>query len=296
MNTTASPKTALVIGATSRIGQACITRLLALNYHVTCTTARKWEPSADLAQNTRLTCRKLNLENIDYFKIDRWMESFDLAILIPPIFVSQNFLPFAKDAGVKRLVFCSSYNTYQFGHTRAYAPLKAAEEVIMADRLNSYIVQPTMIIGHPECSATKIIWQKSKKGRAFYAVKGADAKQQPIDFRDLASALVHAATSQSLKPGRYPAAGQTVTSSHALYNQVSQVIDNPAKFITISPMIAGPATKIISALAPNSTLTAYLTRLGKDRHCTHTQLPNWTAEFSLAESLANLKQELQERA
>jgi len=296
VNKVASPKTALVIGATSRIGQACITRLLALDYHVTCTTARKWEPSADLAQNTRLTIRKLNLKNIDYFKIDRWIESFDLAILIPPIFVSQNFLPEAKAAGIKRLVFCSSYNTYQFGDTRAYAPLKAAEDVIMAAGLNSYIVQPTMIIGHPACSATKIIWQKSKNKHAFYAVKGADAKQQPIDFRDLAGALIHAGTSENLTPGRYPAAGQTVISSHGLYNQISQIIDRPANFITLSPIITTPVVKIISTLMPNSALAAYLTRLGKDRHCVHRQLPNWAPKFSLTDSLMNLKQELQERA
>lgn len=291
----ASPKTALVIGATSRIGQTCISKLLALDYDVTCTVARKWNPPPELGQNPHLKVRKLNLQNIEYFKIERWMGSFDVAILIPPIFVSQNFLSYAKASGVKRLVFCSSYNSYQFGHTQAYAQLKAAEDTILSTGLNSYIVQPTMIIGHSECSATKIILQKTQKRRPFYAVKGADSLQQPIDFRDLAGALVHAGTSKTLPPGRYPVAGQTITTSRRLYNDVSRLIDKPARFISIPAIIAAPSVKAISALAPNSALTAYLTRLGKDRHCIHDILPNWTAEYALADSLENLRQELQER-
>jgi uncharacterized protein YbjT (DUF2867 family) len=287
---------ALVVGATSRIGQDCIRRLLELDYHVTYTVARKWEMPFAAAFKDDLVARKLNLENIEYFKIERWMESFDLAIIIPPIYLSQNILPYAKAAGVKRLVFVSSYNTYRFGHTAAYAPLKAAEIAISSSALDTVIIQPTMIIGHAQCSATRMILEKARRGQAFYGVNGRPALQQPIDFRDLAAALIKAGTDNRIESGRYPVSGQDILSSRELYTGVSQLIEKPARFIILPKFMTSTATKIISALSPNSDAAAYLTRLGENRHSVHDTLPNWTADFSLSDSLENLRQELQAKA
>lgn len=294
---TLSPvKTALVIGATSRIGQACISQLLRQNYNVTYTVARKWTHPFKARHTSQLTEVKLNLENINDFKIERWIEGYDLAILIPPIYLSQKLLPFAKASGVKRLVFISSYNTYRFGDTYAYAPLKAAEKAIMSSPLDTHIIQPTMIIGHAQSSACRVILNKAKNGKPLYMIKGHPALQQPIDFRDLAAAIIHAGTHAALSTGLHPVAGQTVIASQDLYQNISQLIGKSARFRILPRFIASPVIKTISALQPKVPLTAYLSRMGQDRHCVHNMLPGWSPQYSLKNSLENLSQELHEQA
>ncbi len=289
-------KTALVIGATSRIGQACITALLGLNYHVTYTAARKWTPPFPKEVQYRLTARKLNLENIEDFNIERWMDSFDLAILIPPIYLSRKIIPFAKTARVKRLVFISSYNTYRFGQSAAYAPLKAAEEAILSSELDVRIIQPTMIIGHAQSSASRIILSKTQHRKAFYGVRGRPARQQPIDFRDLAAALIHAGTQSAVNHGRYPVAGQNIVTSQELYSQIGQLIGSSPKFMSLPAFITTPMIKVMSQFLPKAGLTAYLLRLGQDRHCVHDTLPGWHPQLTLNDSLQNLRLELQAKA
>ena len=285
-------KTALVVGATSPTGQLCIRQLLDESYQVTCTTGRAWTPPEDFTAHPALTIQDLELTHINPVQLQSWMTDFDIAIFIPPITISQNILPYIENSGIKRLVFVSSYNIVNFGDTPYYAPFKQAEETILSYKIPSIIIRSTLVIGHTRNPTIHMILNKIRKKRPFIEVKGKDALRQPIDFRDLSRAILHAAKHQNLKAGIYPVAGQNSLSSKALYTAVSHVVGQEPVFWHFPNSIIALAQKITATLLPHAAITAYLSRAGFDRHLTQPSLPDWTPIYTLDDSIKNIEQEI----
>ena len=283
-------KTALVVGANSKIGSACLEALIALNYDITC-TYRRDKPNKFDNQN-----EKLNLSNINEAESSVWMKSFDVAILIPSLTLSTKFIPLAQKFGVKKYIFLSSYNTYRFGHTEHYAKFLSLESDILNNGTQSIILQPTAILGHPHASLCKILFKKANNTKPILLAKRGQYKYQPIDYRDVASAVIHAATSEKISPGRYPIAGTEIVTQSNLYQTLTEVMEQSAKFYYI-PSFAIPVIRIVGKVMYNlHPYGEFLSRFGQDRHCVHEMLPQWKPHFSFRDMCNNITNEFSRKS
>lgn len=282
-------KTALVVGATSRIGQVCIQELLEKNYKVTTTIRRNFNIEIPSHLKADLTIQKLHLTSLQPARFDQWMKTFDCAIFIPPVHLAQNMLPTLQKHGVKRLIFVSSYNTYRFAHTPSYQSLIRAEDTILSSGIASIIIQPTMITGHKECPSVRIIFDRSAHKKPFFTVIGKPCLHQPIDFRDLAAAIVHGTEDMTILSGRYPVAGKDMIKMENLYKKTSAIIGHKPLIIPTPSFMIAPMRFAASKFAPRSPINGYLSRLGEDRHMVHDMLPAWSPKYSFVDSLENIK-------
>ena len=157
---------------------------------------------------------------------------------------------------------------------------------------NAIILQPTAIIGHESNSLIKAIWSKAKRRTPFIGIWNRKSLQQPLDYRDLAGALIHAAKTRELGPGRYPVSGSDILNSKEFYQRISAVINKTITYITLPHFMIKAVQHFFNIALPHHPMTAYLSRIGSDRHIIHAPLPNWQPKYNFRDSLENLQEKM----
>ena len=288
----AADKHILIIGANSPIAQICIEYFLRHDFKVTASSQRKDISNFKHKYADRLSFEHLILQNIgDKYNQD-WFDNFDIIISIAPITLSKNLIPLIKQQDNKRVIFISSYNVHRFNCSNHYIPLKIAEAEILDNLNNAIILQPTAIIGHKSNSLIKAIWFKAQRRTPFIGIWNQKSLQQPLDYRDLAGALIHAAKTRELGPGRYPVSGSDILNSKEFYQKISKVINKTITYIALPHFLIKAVQYFFNIALPHHPMTAYLSRIGSDRHVIHDPLPNWQPEYNFRDSLKNLQEKM----
>ena len=282
----------LIIGANSPIGQICIEYFLRHDFKVTATTRRKEVNHLKHKYADKLNFEHLILQNIDDKYNQNWFDNFDIILSIAPITLSKNLIPLIKQQDNKRVIFISSYNVHRFNRSNHYIPLKSAEAEILDNLNNAIILQPTAIIGHKNNSLIKAIWFKAKRRTPFIGIWNQKSLQQPLDYRDLADALIHASKTKELSQGRYPVSGPDILSSKEFYQKISQIINKTIIYITLPHFMIKAVQYFFNIALPHHPMTAYLSRIGSDRHVIHAPLPNWQPKYNFHESLENIQKNM----
>jgi len=222
-------------------------------------------------------------------EIRGWMKPFDYVIVIPPVSITHLILPFLKGAGVKKLVVISSHNAALFPNSPGYRKLIEGENHIIHSGLNYVIIRPTMIIGHVNDNNASRLMAVAKRRRFLPVPGGGNAFQQPIDYLDLADALVHAALTQKIRKQIVSVSGPEVLTLKELYRRIMQHVGLKPRLIPLptTPVKWGAKTLEILHL-PTPVRHAQINRSQHDKHVGTLQLPGWQSKHRLDDTLARL--------
>lgn len=278
---------ALVVGATSHIGEHVIGDLLARGFDVTASKVRLWEPN--YPDTRRLTVEQLHFFHMRPDEIRGWMKPFNIVIVIPPVSITHLILPFLKEAGVKKLVVISSHNASLFPDTPGYRKLIEGENHIIHSGLNYVIVRPTMIIGHENDNNASRLMTLAKQ-RDFLPLLGrGQALQQPIDYLDLADALVYAALKPKIRKQIVSVSGPEILTLKEFYRRIMRHVGLHPRLLPLPVMPIKWGAKTLETLRiPTPVRYAQINRSQFNKDVGELKLPGWQPKHRLDDTLARL--------
>ncbi|HVY04207.1 MAG TPA: NAD(P)H-binding protein [Caulobacterales bacterium] len=276
-----------IVGIGSPVGAAIAEQFLARD----CRVVGLYRTPASVRLET-LARRGVDLRQADLTRPETLTQCFTnatLAVLAPPLNVSQNAIAALRDAGVERAIFFSSNNVAIDPDAPVYRELAKAEGRVRAALPNAIILRPTLIYGCPDLPTFARLCRAMARTPIF-PVPGRGVFQ-PIFVTDLANVAVGLAEEYNSPGGVYAVGGPDVVSACALYRQISRAVGGARLLIPLPAPFVALAAGTMRAVGLRFPLDEHqIARLDHDRRAL-VQLPlpsELTPKTSLAQGLRAL--------
>lgn len=272
------PATNLLIGGTSQIAARVMTSLRARGEDVMVLTGRPWTPPEGVEQAL------IELSTYDGSHTHHWKRTYDRIICVAPLFLGVRALEHLPDHKPARAVFLSSNNTALLAKSRDYERLRTAQTQILSILPQAIILQPTTITGRSADPVLGYFTRKAIAGERLF-IPGLGTRQHPVDYRDVADALLHA-VDNPIMPGEYSLSGPDALSYAQIIRTLETALWTRIKAHNIPPILARWAGA--TGLTRHS---AALRRAGYHRDPVSDPLPGFTPHFRILDMIHALTQE-----
>ena len=285
-------QTVLLFGGTSQIAARVIDSLVARNVAVMVLTGRPWalpEPPPTYQPppgQIGLEHALVELTTYDGTHTPHWLRRYDAIISVAPLKYVARVLQYLPEPDGTRAVFLSSNNAALLGESDDYAATRDAEDCVMSGPLDSVILQPTAICGHPGDAVLGELNRRITAGETAW-LPGAGTRQKPVHFADVADALLHA-VSDGIAPGRYSVSGPQEASYAEMVELLETANWSPARARALP---AAPVRAL--GRMRRDVQSAQLRRAGIDRLPVNPPLPGFAPRRGLADMVASLSAHLE---
>jgi NADH dehydrogenase len=169
----------------------------------------------------------------------------------------------AERAGVKRIVCLSILGAHANSPNACLASKGRADALLLAGRVPATVLRVPMVLGPGEIAAFALRGQAS--ARVAFLVRGGATREQPIDTRDVVSALLLAAADRSDARAALDLAGPESLTHRDLVLRVARVLGKPAPAVVPVPAaLAFGAAALLERLAEPPLTSAMLGVLEHD--------------------------------
>ncbi len=240
MELSAKLPSVLIVGAGSVLGREIIRMLRAKGVNVVAAFRTR---RAGLKETlTGWGAKPLQLDVTDVAATRKALAAVDAAVFTPILTVSQSAAMLI--GGNQRAVFFSSNNVAIDPDADVYAGLAKAEEAVLSAAPGAVILRPTMIYGYPDDGNMSRLIHWMRRSPIMPLPGNGAAMQQPVYYRDLATAAVQTVLEALPHAHTQAVAGPEALSTRALYNAVSRAAGArpfivPAPFAAFAPVLRG---------------------------------------------------------
>jgi NADH dehydrogenase len=154
----------------------------------------------------------------------------------------------AERAGVKRIVCLSILGAHADSPNACLASKGRADALLLAGRVPATVLRVPMVLGPGEIAAFALRAQAS--ARVAFLVRGGATREQPIDTRDVVTALRLAAADRSDARAALDLAGPESLTHRELVARIARVLGKPAPAVVPLPAaLAFGAAALLERLA-----------------------------------------------
>jgi NADH dehydrogenase len=154
----------------------------------------------------------------------------------------------AERAGVRRIVCLSILGAHADSANACLASKGRADALLLAGRVPATVLRVPMVLGRGEIAAFALRAQAS--ARVAFLVRGGATREQPIDTRDVVTALLLAAADTSDERSALDLAGPESLTHRELVARVARVLGKPAPAVVPVPTaLAFGAAALLERLA-----------------------------------------------
>ena len=239
-------------------------------------TGRDWTPPDGVEHAL------VELTAYDGSHTHHWRRAYDGVLCVAPIHLAAPLMAFLPEPDGLRAVFLSSNNAALLDVSADYEAIRAGESAVQGGPLDAVILQPTAICGRPGDPVLSHMADRIGDGRAVW-LPGARTRQWPVDFRDVADAMIYALRPE-VPAGTYGLGGPQGLSYAALAREVECALWQPA----VLRDVPAPAARALGKLLPRGREGAALRRAGVDRVAVSTPMPGFAPRRGIADMLLGL--------
>lgn len=236
-------KRILVAGAGGALGRAVVEQLRARGASVIATMRTRRPAQKEIFKQLGVEVRYLDLE--DTVSLRDCLRYVDGAIFTPILSVSAVAAQFLR--ADQSVVFFSSNNVAIDPQAEVYARLLAAEKVTLDAAPHAVILRPTMIYGYPGDGNLSKLMAAMKRLPVTPMPGGGAALQQPLFYKDLASAAVDAFFNDDMRGAKRSVAGPDAVTQRALYAAAAKAAGVKARSVGVPVSAAATMLRWIEA-------------------------------------------------